>query len=144
AGDRGVFGAVLEIGAEAADPRGDRLAGLRMAADVARQREQALRGVERDVARNHSFQERDTLGLDAFAAFAELEVVAVRAFLQRDRLSADRVVPERGVAAATRLGVAVVDAEGAGVAAVRIVRAADKRAELAELERQPAFAAARA
>ena len=131
---------MFQIGAEPADPGGDRLAGFGVAAELARQGQQAQRRIENDIGRPHRARQRDPLRLAAVVALAELDVMTVWPLLQRDGLAARGIAAERRVGAA---GLALaVDREGAGVAALRIIRAADKGAEAAELQAQPALAAA--
>src|SRR5260221_4271784 len=139
-------GAVLEIGTEAAEPGGDRLAGFRVLADLARQGEQAQRGVEIDIGGDHAARQRNALGLGAVFALAELDIDAVGALAQADRLAALGIDAEQLRSAIQRVGLAVtaLDAERPRVAAFGIVRAADEGAELAELEAEPSGGAARA
>src|SRR5579883_3418987 len=54
---------VLDIGAEAADARADRLAAFGMGADLPRQREELEGEIERDLLRLHAARQGDALGL---------------------------------------------------------------------------------
>ncbi len=72
---------MLDVCAEAADPGDDRLAGLGMAAELARKSEQPQSGFEIDIGRLQRARQRHPLGLGLAVAFAELNVMAVRALL---------------------------------------------------------------
>src|SRR6185437_15127872 len=145
-GQRLEGGAVFQIGAEAADPGDDLLAGLRVIADVARQGEEPARRVEVDIGRRDAARQRDALWLAAVLAVAELNVDAIGTLAQADRLVAVGIDSERLGSAVERIGLAIaaLDGERPRVAAFGVVRAADEGAELAELEAQPPGAAARA
>ena len=124
-----IFAVMREIGPIAADRRRDRLAGLRMRADLARQRQQPLGDfgihiLERNVLRDRS------------ALVAALDIGSEAAALEQD------AVAELGRAVALRLFAAL--AELLRVFAVGIVGAGDERAELAAAQAQPAVAALRA
>src|SRR5207249_7367846 len=139
--ERGEDGAVLQVGTKPADAGGDRLAGFGMAANLTRQRQQTERCFEIDILGLYRTRQGDPLRLLAILGLAELDVVAVGALLDADRERRGRVVAERRIGAA---GLAFgVDAEGAGKAAFRVIRAADEGAEAAELQAQPPGAAAR-
>src|SRR5581483_9405465 len=132
---------VLHVGAIAADAGEDGLAGLRMTADCARQRQQSEREIEIDRRGLCAFRQTGTLRFLAVHRFAELHIGAETACPQRD--------VETGVGIlAQDLGAAfhALAAGGhlPGEAALRIVRAADERTEPAELERQAPAAATRA
>src|SRR5262249_19381473 len=87
-------------------------------------------------------------GLLLALGLAELHVEAVRSVAQGDRLARCRIHPQElgafEVGARDRVGFGIDDAELAREAALRIVRAADEGAELAELQPQSAVAAGRA
>src|SRR3546814_17653319 len=53
-GQRGIGAPVLHIGAEAAEPRLDHLAVLGMRSDIARQRQQAERDLQRALVQHHA------------------------------------------------------------------------------------------
>src|SRR5690606_31736883 len=104
------------------------------------QRQQRQRLLMVDVLDLPALGQAGALGLLAFAA---LDVGAEAAVLEHDLLGRVGILAQRPVlvlaAVLARLG-----AELARIAALRIVRAADERAVLAELQRQRAVAAARA
>src|SRR5215216_68220 len=85
--ERGELRTVLYIRAEPADPGGDRLAGLGVAPDFARQGQEAQRRLEIDIGRLHAAQQRHALRLLAVLGLAELQVMAVRALLETDGLA---------------------------------------------------------
>ena len=125
---------------ETAQARGDRLAGLRMLADLARQRQQFQRQFELDVAGRHRL--RNTGALRFFALgivlrLAELDIGAEPSGFHHDVATGYRVLAKDAVGAGFTVG-----RQRAGVAAFRIIGAADKRAELAGLEIELAVAAA--
>src|SRR5579884_16706 len=134
---------VLEVGAEAADAGEDRFAGFGVAPDFARQREQLQRRREIDIGGFQRARQRHALRLRAVVAFAELDVIAVRALLEADRLAGGGIVAEAGVGGSGGFALAL-NPERSGVAAIRVVGAADERAETAELEAQAPGAAGRA
>src|SRR5207244_3514235 len=78
--------------------------------------------------------------------FAELNIDAVGTLAQADRLVADRIDAERlraAVHGVTGLAVAgALDRQRPRIAAIRIVRAANEGAELAELQAESSGAAA--
>src|SRR5689334_22036244 len=113
-----------------------------MAAELARQREKPQCGFEVDIGRLQRTRQRHPLGLGLAVAFAELNVMAVRALLQDDRQPGAGVASERGFGRSV-VGLAF-DRERSGIAAARIIGAADKSAELAKLEAELAGAADRA
>src|SRR5260221_2362237 len=139
---------MLQVRAETTDPGGDRITGLRMPADIARQGQEAQRSVEIDIGRRHPARQRDAFRLGAVLAFAELDIDAVGTLAQADRLVADGIDAEwfrAAVHCVTGFTVAgVLDRQWPRVAAIRVVRAADEGAELAELQAEASGAAARA
>ena len=101
------------------------------------------RQVEFDVGRRDALRDAGALRLLAFGVVlgvAELDIGAEPARLHRDVDAGVGILAEHAVA----IVAAAVGGERAGVAAFRIVRAADEGAELAGLQLQPAGAAARA
>src|SRR5262249_34514261 len=126
-----------------ADAREDRLAVVGMLADLARQRKQSQRLVEIDVVGRHPFRDAGTLGLFALDRLAELQIGPEPAGPQRHFEAGCRILAEL-LHAAVGAAVAVARRKLAGVAAFRIVGAADEAAELAELERELAGLAIRA
>src|SRR5262249_35241516 len=140
-GEVGVGLAMLHIGTEAADAGQDRLAVVGMLADLAREREQAERAGEVHIVGRSPFRQARTLGLLAVDRFAELQVGPEAARAQRHLEAARRILAELLHAA---IAVAVPRRQLAGKAAFGIVGAADKAAELAELERELAGLAVRA
>ena len=146
--DRLVLGAMLDVGPEAADAGQDLLAVLGMRSELARQRQQRQRLLQGDLVGRHALQQRLPLGLLLALGLAELDVEAVGAVAQGHRLAGHRIDAQelRAVEIGARggIGVGIDDAELAGEAALRIVRAADEGAELAELQAEPAVGAGRA
>src|SRR5262245_40304547 len=141
-GEIGVGLAVLDIGPEAADAGDDRLAVVGMLADLARQRKQPERAREIKVIGRETLRQAGALGLLALDRFAELQIWAEAARAQRHLETAVRIFTQLlDAVGAVR---AVAGGELARIAALRIVRAADEAAELAELEGQPAGLATRA
>src|ERR1700732_5069141 len=129
-------------GSEAAESRGDRLAGLRMPADFARQRQQLQRHLEFDVGRRDVLRNAGALRLLAFGViflFAELDV-----WPEPSGLHDDLAIGLRSLAQDSIGGCFAVGGERTGVAALRVIGAADKGAEFAGLEVELAGAAARA
>ena len=128
--------------AEAADAGGDRLAGLRMFSDFARQRQQLQGQFELHVAGRHVLRDAGAPGLFALGIIlllAELDVGAEASGLHRHVEIGFRVLAEDAVGAGFAVG-----GQRAGVAAFRIVRAADEGAELSGLQIELAGAAGRA
>ena len=128
--------------AEAADAGGDRLAGLRMLANLARQREEFHGEIQLHVGGRGILRNACALRLFAFGVIvglAELDVGSEAARLHRDIEAALRILAKNAVAACIAIG-----GEGTGVAALGVVGAADERAELACLEVQLSGAAGRA
>ena len=143
-----VLGAVLDVRAEAADAGQDLLAVLGMRPQLARQRQQGERLLQSDVVRRHALEQRLPLGLLLALGLAELDVEAVGAVAQGHDLAGHRIGAQHlrpvEVGARGGVGLGIDDAELAREAAVRIVRAADEGAELAELQAEPAVGAGRA
>jgi hypothetical protein len=128
----------------AAEPGGDRLAGLGMQADLARQRQQLEREIEVDLLGRHALGQRGAVGLFVVRPGA-LHVRAEAARVQRDRLPGPGIGAELDALRRHAFPVAVLAiAELAREAALGIVGAADEGAEAAELQRQLAGAAGRA
>ena len=117
-------------------PAHDRLAVFGMLADLARQREQPERAVEIDILGRPcpSAGRRASASRSSRSAFAELHVGTEAAAAQR-HFEAGRRDPRRASWCRSRRRRRPAR-ELAGVAAFRIVRAADEGAELAELQRQ--------
>ena len=86
----------LIYGAEPADAGDDRLAGFGMAAELARQREQPQRGLEIDIGRLERRAAARPASASRRCRFAELDIVAVGALLQRDRQAGPGIGAERG------------------------------------------------
>ena len=127
---------------EAAEAGRDRLAGLRMLADLARQRQQLQRQFEFDVAGRHVLRNAGALRLFALGIIlllAELDIGAEPSGLHHDVEIGRRILAEDAVGAGFAVG-----GERTGVAAFRIVGAADEGAELSGLEVELAGAAGRA
>src|SRR5262249_41211652 len=141
-----VLAAVLDVGPEAADAGHDRLSVVGMRAEFARQRQERQRLLQGHVVGRHALQERLPLGLLLALGFAELDVEAVGAVAQRHGLAGLGIESKElgafEIGARDGVGFGVDDAELARETAVRIVRAADEGAELAELQAESAVAAA--
>src|SRR6185437_12674795 len=140
---RAEFLAVFQVRTETADGGDDHFAVFGMRAEFTRQGKQSQRLVEIDIADRYGFGNRGAFRLLVGIAFAALNVEAVRAFLQRDRHFRFRIEAKLARARAFR-AVGILDAEGPGEFALRIIRAADESAEAPELQPQPAGAADRA
>ncbi len=133
---------VLHERPEPAEAGGDRLPGFRMLADLARQRQQLQRQFEINIAGRGPLRNPGALRLLALGVIlllAELDVGAEPTSLHGDVEPGVRIGAEHAVGALGTVG-----RERPGVAAFRIVRAADEGAELAGLEVKPASAAGRA
>ena len=135
--------AVLEIRAETADAGDDHLAGFGMGSDIAGQGQQADSDCQIEVGRGHGFRQGDALGLALVALFAKLYIVAIGPLAHGDHEAAIRIDAELQGLVSDTAGLAAA-IEGAGIAAVGVVGAADEGAELAELEIKPAAVAGRA
>ena len=133
---------MLDIGPEAAEARGNGLAGLRMQPHLARQRQELERAVEIDALGIGALGQRRTLGLLP-AILAELDIGPETAAAQRHLEPADRIDADRLPLAAERGRVAAVG-KLAGEAAFGIVGAADEGTELADLEAEAPGGAGRA
>ena len=138
---------LAHVGAVASDAGGDLRAFV--AAQGARQRQQAECRRQVDAVGGHALRQRRALGLDrlVLSLLAELHVVTVGSLAQADLLAALRIfaqAPGAGLAGG-RAAVAVLGLhrKGAGEAALRIVGAADEAAGLAEPQAEPAGAAGR-
>src|SRR5581483_8783541 len=127
------------------EPGDDRLAVLWMLADLARQRQQLQRGVQRDLLRAHALRDRGSLRLLSVAAGAELDIVAVGPLAHAHRQAARGVLAKlarlQQLAAALAVVVGGLEGERPRHPAVRIIGAADEGAEAAELDAEPAVAA---
>src|SRR5262245_39058208 len=111
-----------------------------MAAKLARQCKQPQCGLEIDIGEPYGARQGNPLGLELAVAVAELHIVAIGALLKRDRQTGPWIRAERGFGGGVlRL---VVHCQRPRIAAVRVIGAADEGAELAELEAEPAGAAA--
>src|ERR1700722_5203911 len=133
---------VTHEGTETAKPRGDRLAGLRMPADLARQRQQLQGEIKVDVAGRHVLRNAGALRLFALGiilGLAELDVGTEPSGLHHHFEIRHRILAEDAIGAGLAVG-----RERAGVAAFRIIRTADEGAELSGLEVELAGAASRA
>src|SRR5882672_7549415 len=118
--------------AEAAKTRRDRLAGLRMPADLARQRQQFQRQIKLDIAGRHVLRNAGALRLFALGiilGLAELDVGTEASGLHHDVEIGYRILAEDAVGAGFAVG-----GERTGVAAFGIIGAADKGAEFSGLE----------
>src|SRR6185312_10299868 len=133
--DRLVFAAVPDVRTEPADAGQYGLAVLGVGPELARQRQDGERLLERELVRRHALQERGALGLVLALGFAELDVETVRAVTQRHLLAGRRVDAQH---------LRLVEVGAGGRVLLGIVRAADEGAEPAELQAQPAVAAGRA
>src|SRR5690606_29987032 len=119
----------LELGAVTADAGADRLPGVGMGADLARQRQPAERPLQSDLGRIVDPLQRYPLGLRIALGLAELDIVAEGALAHADRQPGLRVVTEQAREGGRRfrLAAGLTDhLERPGVAAVRVVRAADE------------------
>src|SRR5690606_19137367 len=117
----------------------DRLTGLRMAPEFARQGEELQRGLEVELLGRDVRRQGRALGVVALAA---LHLRAVGPALEADLFVGLRIDPEHallGLGGLLRLGDR--HAEPPGEAAFGIIGAADERAEASELEAKPAAAA---
>src|SRR2546430_3980719 len=127
---------------EAAETRGDRLAGLRMPAYFARQRQQFERQIELDIGRRHVLRNARAPGLLALVVIlglAELDIGTEPSSLDHNVETGFRVLAQDTIGAGFAIG-----RERAGVTALRIIRAADEGAEFSGLEVEPPRPAARA
>ncbi len=124
----------------AAEPGRDHLAGFRMLADIARQRNQRHRLFVVDIFGLPALRQRGALGILAVAA---LDIGPETARTQRQFLAGGRIGAEvlRLVQRSAFSFAAVFGRKLAGIVAFRIVRAADEGAVFAELQRQVAGAA---
>jgi hypothetical protein len=124
---------VLHIRPEPPDIGLHRLAILGMRADQPRQREQVERLGQIDAVGGQPARQGGTLGLGVFlAGLAELDVRPEAADAQGDGQAV--IVMAQQTAIACQIGRPLRLAQGAGVAAFGVVRAADEGAELAGLE----------
>src|SRR5262249_31173541 len=127
---------------ESAETCGDRQPGLRMLADLARQRQQLECKFELDVRGRRAFPNAGPLGLLALRIIlllAKLNIRAKAPGLHRDVEARLRVLAEHAVGACLAVG-----GKRTCVAAFGVVGTADKGAELAGLKIEPAVAAGRA
>src|ERR1041385_7408870 len=129
---------VLDVRPEAADPGDDGLAVLRDLADLARQREELQGLVEIDVLDGPALRNARALRLLAFVlrGLTELQIGPETAGLDRNIEACFRILAQHLVGSRCPIG-----GELASEIAFRIVGAADKRAEPAELQRQATIAA---
>ena len=141
-------GAHLQIGAEAAEIGRDLLARLGMESNQARHREQRQRPLQRQRVRVHAAGQGGAARLGRLAllvhpGLAELDIEAIGTTAEGDLLLGGRVDAEAAVAALAlgRLALRPRNGEGAGVAAFRVVRAADEGAGAAQAQAQPAAGA---
>src|SRR5216684_601193 len=128
--------------AETAKTRGDRLAGLRMPADLARQRQQFQGQIEVDVGGRDVLRNAGALRLFAFRiilGLAELDIGTEPSGLHHDVEIRHRVLAEDAIGAGFAIG-----REWTGVTAFRVIGAADEGAEFSGLEVELAGTAARA
>src|SRR6185312_5501638 len=146
--DRLVFAAVPDVRTEPADAGQYGLAVLGVGPELARQRQDGERLLERELVRRHALQERGALGLVLALGFAELDVETVRAVTQRHLLAGRRVDAQHlrlvEVGAGGRVLLGIDHGKLPRELALGIVRAADEGTEPAELQAQPAVAAGRA
>src|SRR5262249_44798000 len=128
----GVCLAVLNIGSEPANAGADRLAILGMAAHFARQRKQSERALQIDLIRRGSFRQPSAARFLAIDRFAKLQIGAEATAAQRHFEARLWILAEDlGADIGRTIG---RDRERPRVAAFRITGAADKSAELAQLE----------
>ena len=144
AGKGDEFTLAFHIRAVAAEAGGNRLAGFRMFADHARQRQQAQGVIEGDRLRRHALGQGNPLRLFLAFRFAELDIITVGPLAQAHILAGFRILAQDegavfGNALAFGRGV-----ELAGIAAVGIIGTADKGTELAQLEAELPIPAGRA
>ena len=135
---------MLDEGAVASKARSDRLAGLGMRTDLARQRQERQRQFERHFRRLLAARQAAALGLLAFLFRRQLNIGPETAVMQAD------IAPGFGIDAQhlgfqRRLGaIAGAVRELARMAALGIVLAADESAVAADLEAEAALVAGRA
>src|SRR5690606_18411794 len=121
----------------------DHLAGVGMRPDLSRQGEELQGRFEVDLRGAHALRHRHALRL---FALSELDVEPPRTFAHRDLLARRRVLAEHA-RPCRELGlggmaVRALDREPPRVTAFGVIGASDEGAELAELQRQAAGAAA--
>ena len=133
---------MLDVGAEAAEARGDRLAVLGMGADGARQRQQRQSALEIDAFEIEALRDRGALRL-LLAILAKLHVGPEAATAKGD-IEAGLGIGAEQLAFVAEGGLVAALGELPGEAAVGIVGAADEGAELSDLEAEAAFATGRA
>jgi len=119
---------MFDIGAETADSGKDRLACLGVVPQLTRQREQPQSGIEIDIGRLDRSWHGDPLRLELAVVRAELDIMAVGAFLEGNRQATCGIGSERSVGG-TILVRPAIERERPGVAAIRIIGTADKGAE---------------
>ncbi len=129
---------MLDVGAIAAEAGQDRLAVVGRQAHLARQAEQAQGLVQTGRGRGPALGQGRALGL---VALAELDVGAEAAVLEPDGLAGRGIHAQFAVAARGLAVLALGRGDRPGVAALRIVGAADEGAETAGLQAEPARAA---
>src|SRR6185312_4673131 len=133
---------MFDEGTKTPDAGRDRQTALRVLADLARQRQQLQCAFELNVGGRGTLRDTRSLRLLALAIIlllSELDVGSETAGLDVDVEAGFGVLAQHAVGAGLGIG-----GERTGVAAFRIVRAADKGAELAGLEVELAGAAGRA
>ena len=120
---------MLDVGPKTADAGLDRLAVLGVFSDLARQRQQLQRQFKLHVGGRGAFWNPGALrffALGVILRLAELDVGAEASRLHRDVEIRFRVLAKDAVGGGFAVG-----GKRAGVSAFRIIRTADKRAELA-------------
>src|SRR5262245_34301233 len=132
-----ILAVVLDIGSKAAEARRDRLARFRVQPDLAGEREERERAGEIDTLRIVALRDRGAFRLFGAILLAELNVRSEPSGAERDVEPGLRIGAEH-LAFGKRRHLAIGVGELARVAAVRIVGAADKGAELAHLETETA------
>src|SRR5205814_2893469 len=128
--------------AEAAKPSGDGLAALGVHADFTRQQQQFQSQIQFDVGRRHILRNARAFWLFALLVIlllAKLDVGSETPGLHHHVKSGYRILAEDAIGAGFAIG-----REWTSIAALRIIRAADKRAEFPGLEVEPPGPAARA
>ena len=137
---------MLDVGTIRADPGHDGLAGVGVRADDAGQGKEPEGALEVDRVGGHAARQGGAFWFLFFRRLSQLHVGAVRSVPEGDGKAARWVGAEvAGTAAAgAPRRVAVGHRQGRGVTAIRVVRAADEGAELAELEVEAPIAAGEA
>src|ERR1700730_12061649 len=124
---------MLDIGSETANARDDWFPVLRVFSDFAGEREQGQCAIKIDVLRRRALRQTRALGILTVGRFSELDIGPETAVAHRHFESGCAIFAEllhSAIAIRT-----IARCERTRIAALRIIRATDKAAELAELER---------